>query len=160
MGQKKTVFRNFFYFRIGYAHYLAMVVGVVNILTTTYFLAAQQIPAILDIFPTFEIYVSVVIFVGSPIVILVGWIHFKRIGTFSAEAAIMAQAHPFNYKLFPGYHKEVYGPAYLEILQLNIKRLNGEKLTLEEISYIKHLEDQLQKLIDGGYVGKPPKGVL
>lgn len=160
MTQKKTAFRNFFYFRIGYATYLAMFIGIVNILTTSYFLAIQQIPGILNVFPTFESYIIFAIIVGIPTIVFVGWLHFKRVGTFSAEAAIYAQAHPYNYKLFPGYHEKVYGPAYLAILKLNIKKIKGEKLTEEEILHVKKLEDQLETLIQGGYVGNPPKGVL
>ena len=160
MKTRRKALGGFFYFRLGYATYLAMVIGIINILTTSYFLAIQNVPTILDVFPSFESYVVFVIIIGFPIVTFIGWLHFKRVGTFSAEAAVYAQAMPYNYKLDPGYQKEVYGPAYLAILRLNIKRATGEKLTEEEIKNIKHLEKELSKLIDGGYVGKPPKGVL
>lgn len=145
---------------MGYGTYFIMVVGTINILTSTYFLAIQKIPWTLTLFPTFEVYVIFTILAGLPIIIFVGWLHLKRVGTFAAEAHVQAEAHPYNYKLVPGYLRDVYGPAYLAILQLNIKKAKGEKLTEEEILHIKKIEDQLAKLIEGGYVGAPPKGAL
>ncbi|MGH9992099.1 MAG: hypothetical protein ACREBU_00370 [Nitrososphaera sp.] len=157
---KNSALRGFFYFRMGYVTYFVMVVGVINILTSTYFLAVQRIPWIRGVFPTFEIYVASTILVGLPIIIFAGWLHLKRTGTFSAEIRVQNEVHPYNYKLAPGFLKEVYGPAYLAILQLNIKKAKGEKLTEEEILQVKKLEDQLAKLIEGGYAGTPPKGAL
>ncbi len=137
-----------------------MFVGVINVLTTSYFLSIKKIPVILEIFPTFEIYVLSLIFIAIPIITFVGWIHFKRIGTYSVEAAIYQKAYPYNYKLQPGYNKEVFGPAYLAILRLNMKKINDEKLTEAEEKEIMNLESLLTKLIEGGYVGQPPKGAL
>ena len=81
---KRNAFKTFFYFRIGYATYLAFFIGITNLLTTSYFLSLKKIPEIINIFPTFEIYVITVIAVGIPLVIFVGWLHFKRAGTYSA----------------------------------------------------------------------------
>jgi len=160
LTQKKNAFKTFFYFRIGYATYLAFFIGIVNLLTTSYFLAIKKVPDIVNIFPTFEIYVTTIILIGIPLVTLVGWLHFKRVGTYSAESAIGQQAFPFNYRYQPGYNKEVFGPAYLEILKINRKKLTGEKLTEEDLKKIADLEKQLENLIAGGFVGKPPKGTL
>lgn len=160
MAKKKNIFTSFFYFRIGYATYFALFIGIINILTTSYFLAIKKIPHIVNIFPTFEIYVITIISIGIPLVTLVGWIHFKKIGTFSAESEISQQAHPYNFKYQPGYNKQVFGPAYLEILKLNRKKIIGEKLTDNELFRIKEIEKDLEKLINGGYVGNPPKGTM
>ena len=137
-----------------------MFVGIINVFTTSYFLAIKNVPVILEIFPRFEIYVIIIILIGIPLVTFVGWLHFKRIGTYSAEASAYQKAYPFNYKLQSGYNKEVFGPAYLIILKLNMKKVTGEKLSKDEEKEILHLESLLRKLIEGGYVGNPPKGVL
>ncbi len=160
MTRQKNAYKTFFYFRIGYATYLAFFIGIINLLTVSYFLAIKQIPEIINIFPTFGIYVITVIAIGIPLVTFVGWLHFKRIGTYSAESAILYQALPYNYMYQPGYNKEVFGPAYLEILKLNKKKLMGQKLSGEELDKIQDLEKKLQNLIDGGFVGTPPKGTL
>ena len=160
MKKKTQGFRLFYYFRIGYATYLAMFIGVANVLTTTYFLAGKKIPWVQQIFPNFEIYVAVCMAVGVPTVVIVGWLHFKKMGTYTQEVAISQQFSPYNYKFPPGYNREVFAPAYLTILQLNIKRMKGEKLSQEELENILSLEKKLRELMEGGFAGSPPKGVL
>jgi len=98
--------------------------------------------------------------IGVPLIVLFGWLHYKRIGTYAAEANIVTESTPYSYKLPPGYAKEVYGPAYLAILKLAVKKAQGETLSQEEIESIKKIEDQLSNLINGGYVGNPPKGLF
>lgn len=160
MKHRKRSFKGFYYFRTGYATYFAMVVGTINVLTTTYFLAAKKIPFILYLFPTFLSYVVFLIVIGTPIIVLSGWLHYKKIGTYAAEANIVTESSPYSYKLPPGYATEVYAPAYLAILKLAIKKTQGETLSQEEIDSIKKIEDQLVHLINGGYVGNPPKGLF
>jgi hypothetical protein len=160
MKTKTKGFRLFYYFRIGYGTYLAMFIGVANVLTTTYFLAGKKIPWVQQVFPNFESYIAFCIAIGVPIVVIVGWLHFKRMGTYTQEVAISYQYSPYNYKFQPGYNREVFAPAYLAILQLNIKRMKGEKLSHEELENILSLETKLKALMEGGFVGSPPKGVL
>lgn len=160
MKKKTQGFRLFYYFRIGYAQYLAMFIGVINVLTTTYYLAGKKIPWIQQVFPNFETYIAFCIGVGVPIVVIVGWLHYKKMGTYTQEVAISQQYSPYNYKFPPGFNKEIFGPAYLAMLQLNIKRLKGEKLTQQETENILYLEKKLEELMEGGFVGSPPKGVL
>ena len=160
MTRKKQGFRGFYYFRTGYVTYFTMIVGLINVLSSTYFLAIKKIPWLINLFPTFTHYVTFCIIVGIPLVIVVGWLHLKRIGTYAAEADISNEATPYNYKLVPGVLKDAFGPAYLAMLRINIKRAKGEKLTPDELSEIQNIEEKLQKLIDGGHVGNPPKGAL
>jgi len=158
--KSRNAFRGFFYFRTGYAIYFAMMIGVINILTTTYFLAIDKIPSLQIIFPSFEIYLMIVLGTGLPIIVLAGWIHLKRIGTYAAEQNVSAEVQPYNYKLLPGYNKEVIGPFYLQLVRLYIKSAKGQTLNGEEIQKIKSLENSIRNLIEGGYAGKPPKGAF
>jgi len=160
MKKPIRAFKGFFYFRTGYVTYFAMIVGMINIMTTTYFLAIDKIPSLLIIFPTFETYVLTLVLAGLPIIVIAGWIHLKRIGTFAAEANITTEESPYQYKLPPGLFKEAFGPAYLAIIQMNIKKVEGEKLTEEEINSILNIEKKLIHLIEGGYVGNPPRGAF
>ena len=160
MRKQRKSLRTFHYFKIGYVTYLALTIGAINLLTTTYFLAIDEMPFIKTLFSTFETYVITAIIVGVPIVTVIGWIHFKRIGAFSAAQSIMMQNQIFNYKFQPGYTLEVFGPAYLAILRIAVKRIKSEKLSDDEVKDIDKIQKQLQKLIDGGAVGKYAKGVI
>ena len=153
-------YKLFFYFRIGHATYFAMFIGMINILTSTYFLAIDKVPFLLVIFPTFEIYIATAILVGIPVVVLAGWIHFKQIGTHSAEQNVGTEMNPYNYKPFPGFHKEVVFPTYHEITKLLIKKINNKTLTEDEKNRLDNLEKDLVKLMKGGHVGNPPKGAF
>jgi len=160
MKKSRKGFKTFFYLRIGYVRYVALAVGIINILTVTYYLAIESVPSLKHVFPTFEIYIIFCLAIGIPIVVFTGWLHFKRIGTYSAESFVVWQSYIYNYKWLPGYHKEVFGPAYLAILRAQVKQAKQEKLTDNEISNMKKLEEKLEKLIKGGYVGNPPKGAF
>lgn len=153
-------FRLFSYFRTGYGTYFAMFVGMINIMTSTYFLAVDKIPFLLVLFPTFELYIATIILVGLPIVILVGWIHLKRVGLFSAEQNIITEVNPYNYKPPPGFAEKVIYPAYHELTKLLIKQINDEKLTEDEEKRLDTLEKNLLNLMKGGYAGDPPKGAF
>ena len=160
MKKRHKGFRLFFYFRTGYATYFAMFVGMINIMTSTYFLAIDKIPTLLTVFPTFEVYIVTIIIVGIPIVVLAGWIHMKRIGTFSAEQNISVEINPYNYRPLPGFSEKVIFPTYHEITKLLIKKINNEKFTEKEKQRLDELEKDLIKLIKGGHVGSPPKGAF
>jgi len=160
MGKQRQGLRVFFYFRLGYAVYLALGIGVINVLTSTYFLAIEKIPFIKSIFPTFELYIITAIIIGIPIIVFAGWFHYKKAGTYSAELAIAQQNHVYNYKWLPGYHQEVFSHAYLAIFRAAIKRVKSEKLSDEEIQNMNKIEKQLQDLLDGGIAGNPPKGAF
>ena len=69
---------------------------------------------------------------------------------------ISVEANPYYYKLPPGYNKEVYAPAYLELL-VQLRRLLDAQglLTDEDNSRIQALERKLELLIKGGLVGTP-----
>ena len=160
MKATRRGFRTLFYFRTGYAAYLVMLLGAVNVLTSTYFLAIDEIPFIKEVFPTFEAYVVTAVLVAIPTVTVVGYAHYKRIGAHSAAMAIHMQNNIFNYKLQPGFMREVFGPAYKMILRAVFKRSVSEKLTDEEIGEIDRLRERLRHLIDGGSVGSYARGVI
>lgn len=153
--KKKLLFRSWYYFRTGYATYLAFVLAAINMIVVVYYLAIQNLPDLKNVFPSFSLWALTVISVGIPLAIFLGWLHFKRSPTYRSEVDIQVEANPYYYKLPPGYWKEVFAPAYLEILRLNLKVLNKEPLTEEEQQQIKDLQKKLEDLIRGGYIGEP-----
>lgn len=160
MRKQRRGLRLLFYFKTGYGTYLILVLGAVNLLTSTYFLAADEIVFVKELFPTFEMYVVVMVLAAIPIVTITGYAHFKRIGAHSANMAISMQHAIYNYKLRPGFDIEVFGPTYKLMLELALKRMRTEKFTDEEIKEIDRLRGRLKHLIDGGTVGKYAKGVI
>lgn len=160
MRKQRKGFRTIYYFRMGYVTYLALLLGAVNVMTSTYFLAIDEIPFIKEIFPTFELYVITVVVVTVPAVTATGYIHFKRIGAHSAAESVVTQNYIFNYRMQPGFTIEAFGPAYKAILNAVLKRASSEKLTEEEIKEIDEVMKNLRHLIDGGAVGKYAKGVI
>ena len=87
-------FRGWFYFRQGWSVYFAFIFAAVNTLTVTYFLAIDNYPFLKDVFRSFTHYVAIVVLVGIPILVLVGYAHYKRTASFKAEADIHIEANP------------------------------------------------------------------
>ena len=126
-------------------------------LTVTYFLAVENYPVLDILFPSFLHYVSTAVVIGVPMLVLVGYIHYKRSAAFSAEADINVEAYPYWYKLPPGWNKEVVFPLYLQMINLMIKISKNEKLSTDETKEMSDIQKSLSTLIEGGYIGKPAR---
>ncbi|MGI0010703.1 MAG: hypothetical protein ACREAE_04805 [Nitrosopumilaceae archaeon] len=92
--------------------------------------------------------------IGIPLLIFIGYVHYKRVTAYSAEADIIVESHPYYYKLPPGYNVEVLFPLYLTITKILIKLSKNEKLTNEELDEIIDLQNKINILIKGGQIGK------
>jgi hypothetical protein len=69
---------------------------------------------------------------------------------------INVEANPYNYRITPGYWQEAFAPVYLELLKGTKKLLEKEgMLSDEEKKRIIDLEEKLEILLKGGYVGTP-----
>ncbi len=152
-------FRAWFYFRQGWATYFAFIMAAVNVLVTTYYLAIKDIPALKIIFPSFTYYVVILSVIGIPLLVLAGYIHYKRIHAFSSEADIVAESNPYYYKIPPGFSREAVFPLYLVMINVLVKLSKNEKLTDKDLEEIKKLQEKLETLIKGGIVGSPPKNL-
>jgi hypothetical protein len=153
--KSKLPFRSWYYFRTGFHTYLAFVLSAINMMVVVYYLAIKSIPALETAFPSFLIWALTVTAIGIPLSVFLGHLHVKRSGAFRSELDIQVEANPYYYKLPPGYWREAFAPAYLELLRLNIKLLNKEPLTAQEQEKIKELQKKLENLINGGYTGEP-----
>lgn len=153
--RKKLGFRAWYYFRQGWGTYFAFIFSAVNTLTVTYYLAIEKAPALKEIFPSFLIYSAVVTIVGIPLLIGIGYFHFKRSAAYSSEQDITAESNPYLFKLPPGYWLEVLFPLYLVITDMMVKLSKNEKLTDEELNQINELRKKINVLLKGGYIGHP-----
>lgn len=138
-------FRGWFYFRQGWSVYFAFIFAAVNTLTVTYFLAIENYPILKEVFPSFFHYIIIVVIIGIPCLVFIGYAHYKRTASFKAEADIQVEANPhFRRTLI---NTELMLAMFLEISQLTIKLSNNEKLTDNEIIRLKGLQDEFQEQI-------------
>lgn len=157
--KKNFFFRLWFYFRNGWGTYFAFIFAAINTLTVTYFLAIENYSFFNELFPTFIHYVVIISIIAVPILVSVGYVHFKRSLAYSAEADIITEVHPYNFKILPGWNTEVVFPLYLTLSEMMIKWSKDEKLDDEHIEKLKNLQDKIQKLLLGEMVGEPRKKI-
>jgi hypothetical protein len=154
LANPRLIYRAWYYFRLGYSTYLTFLLGYVSTLITVYYLAIKNMPTLLDLFPHFVPFAVLATVVGAPLAVAIGWVHMKRSLLFSSEQDISVEANPYNYKLIPGYFKEVVYPLYRELLVQQAKILESQRLLDdEERSRIEDLRRKLEILIQGGSVG-------
>jgi len=139
--QKKLLFRSWFYFRTGWSTYFAFILGAVNTLTVTYYLAIDKAPDLKALFPSFTYYAVVITLIAVPILTLIGYIHFKKSSSFKAEADIYFESNPHFRRLIQ--NSEFMIPVYAEILELLTKFSQNEKLSDDELQRISKIKKQL-----------------
>ena len=143
--EKNLTFRGWFYFRTGWATYFAFIVAAVNALTVTFFLAIEKYPTLSVIFPTFFHYVVIVVGIGVPLLIIVGYVHYKRSKSFRAEQDILIETSPHIRRILQ--NTEVLLPSYLKITELIIKLSDNKKLTDTELEEVSNLQKLLNEHI-------------
>ena len=144
--EKNLGFRGWFYFRTGWATYFAFVVAAINALTVTFFLAIENYPSLSVIFPTFFHYIVIVVGIGVPILVLVGYVHFKKSKSFRAEADVLIETNPHIRRILQ--NTEVLLPSYLKLTEIIVKLSENKKLTDEELKEVSKLQNQLNNHIN------------
>ena len=150
--KKALPFRSWFYFRMGWTTYFAFIFAAINTLTVTYFLAIDSYPVLKEIFPTFMIYVIIVASIGIPVLIAVGYLHYKRTPSFRAEATVMLESNPFTRRVL--VNSELTLKLNTKLLELILKISEGEKISREEILVVSKIQDELEKLANGRKIEK------
>ncbi len=143
---KNLGFRGWFYFRTGWSTYFAFIVAAINTLTVTFFLAIDKYPSLSVIFPTFFHYIVIVVGIGMPILVLVGYVHFKRSKSYRAEADIGVESNPHFRRILQ--NTEILLPAYLKLTEIIVKLSENKKLTDEELKEVSKFQNQLNNHID------------
>jgi hypothetical protein len=125
--KKNTGFRGWFYFRQGWSLYFAFIFAAVNTLTVTYYLAIERVPILVGIFPSFVHYVIIVGIFAIPILIFVGYVHFKRTAAYGAEANIVIEANPFQRRIL--VNSELLLDLNLKLIQILSKSIDNIQLS-------------------------------
>jgi hypothetical protein len=144
--EKNLGFRGWFYFRTGWATYFAFIVAAINALTVTFFLAIESYPSLSMIFPTFFHYIVIVVGIGVPILVLVGYVHFKRSKSFRAEADVLIETNPHIRRILQ--NTEILLPSYLKLTEIIVELAENKKLTNKELEEVSKLQKQLSNHID------------
>lgn len=140
---KKSIgFRVWFYFRQGWTIYFAFGFSAINTMVTTYYLAIKDIGFLKYIFPSFLSYVIVLTAIGVPVLVIAGYLHYKKSHAFKAEADINIEANPHLRRILT--NTEMIYPMYLKLSKMMIKLSRNEKLTEDEVEEMKKLHEQLE----------------
>ena len=116
MLKKNIGFRFWFYFRSGWSTYFAFLLAALNTLTVTYYLAIENYPVLQAIFPSFIQYVVILVSIGIPLLIIVGYAHWKRTPAYRSEADIWMESNPYQARMLVN--------SEMVLMQINLKLLN------------------------------------
>ena len=141
---RNLVFRSWFYFRTGWQTYFAFILAAINTLTVTYFLAIENYPSLQTVFPSFEIYILITISIGIPLLVFIGYVHFKRSRSFKSEADVLIESNPYQRR--NTVNSEIILRLNLQLMSTLLKVAKKEDLSEEEIEEITQLHDEILKL--------------
>lgn len=141
--RKELPFRAWFYFRQGWAVYFAFILAAINTLTVTYYLAIERVPLLQTIFPTFLHYILILVSIGIPILVIIGYAHYKKTPAFKAEADINIEANPHFRRIL--INTELLLHSYSQVTELLIKLSNNEKLDKEEMEKLSTLKKEINE---------------
>ena len=137
-----TGFRGWFYFRMGWSTYFAFILAAINTLTVTYFLAIDNYPVLNIIFPSFEFYILIITSIGVPLLIFIGYLHFKRTQAFRSEVDVLIESNPYQRR--NTVNAEINLRLNLKILAMMLKILKKESFSESEIQEIEKLSDEIK----------------
>tara|TARA_B100000953_G_scaffold82389_1_gene67314 strand:+ start:354 stop:863 length:510 start_codon:yes stop_codon:yes gene_type:complete len=144
--KQRKGFRGWFYFRTGWSTYFVFILAAINTLTVTYFLAVDNYPLLKVIFPTFEQYTLITVSIGIPLLILVGYFHFKRSLAFKSELDIQTESNPYLSR--NTVNADLTLKLNLKLISLLLKMSTGEKIDKNEIDEIGKLHHDILKFVD------------
>ena len=139
--EEKLPFRAWFYFRQGYGLYFAFLLAGINTLTLTYFLAIENYPLLNAVFPSFTHYVVILVGIGVPVLITVGYLHYKRSPAYRSEAGIMQETNPYARRNL--VNSEMNLQINLEVLKIIIELSRDGKIEKTQMDKILKLKNEL-----------------
>ena len=135
---KNPAFRAWFYFRQGWSTYFAFIFAAVNTLTVTYYLAIENYPFLKNIFPSFEQYILIVVLVGIPLLVLVGYAHYKKTPSYRAEADVWIESNPYQARVLVNTQFSL--ALNMKLTDVLLKLSAKQEITQKEIDEINELQ--------------------
>ena len=143
---KNPGFRAWFYFRQGWSTYFAFIFAAVNTLTVTYYLAIENYPSLTVIFPSFEQYILIVVLIGIPLLVLVGYAHYKKTPSYRAEADVWVESNPYQARVLVNTQFSL--ALNMKLTNILLKLSSKQEITQEEIDEIKVLQTKFLEHIE------------
>jgi hypothetical protein len=144
--KQRKGFRGWFYFRTGWSVYFVFILAAINTLTVTYFLAVDNYPLLKTVFPTFEQYAMIMVSIGIPLLIVVGYFHFKKTVAYKSEMDVMIESNPYITR--NTVNADLSLKLNLKLISLLLKMSTGENIDKNEIDEIKKLQDDILKFVN------------
>ena len=129
---------------MGWSTYFAFILAAINTLTVTYFLAVSNYPALKIIFPSFEIYVLILISIGVPLLIFIGYCHYKKTKAFRSEMDILVESNPFLRRTT--VNTDIILRFNVNLINLVLK-LSKDTISEDELNDMKKIQNEITDLI-------------
>ena len=89
-------------------------------------------------FPSFEIYILVVVSIGIPLLILIGYAHFKRTQAFRSEFEVYIESHPYHARDLA--NREMSLQLNLKVIELLLKISKNYNVDEKDLGKIRKLQ--------------------
>ena len=139
-------FRGWFYFRMGWATYFAFIFAAINTLTVTYFLAIDNYPSLKSVFPSFEQYVAIIVVIGVPLLITIGYAHYKKTQGFKSEIDIIIESNPYQRRIL--VNTETALSLQLKLVTIIQMMAKNQEIDQNQLDEIKKLTDEISAFMN------------
>ena len=139
-------FRAWFYFRNGWSLYFAFIFAAINTLTVTFYLAIEKYPDLNWAFPTFFHYIFTACVIGIPILVFVGYIHYKRTAARRAEVDISYETDAYKARTL--VNTEIALTLSMKLLDIITKLSKKQELSGEDYQELEKLHEKLVAFTD------------
>ena len=143
---RNSGFRAWFYFRNGWSLYFAFIFAAINTLTVTFYLAIEKYPDLNWAFPTFFHYIFIACVIGIPILVFVGYIHYKRTAARRAEVDISYETDA--YKARDLVNTTIILQLNLRLLDMITKMSRNQQISNDDYQELEVLQKKL-----GAFIG-------
>jgi hypothetical protein len=129
---------------MGWSTYFVFLLAAINTLTVTYFLAIDNYPSLKAVFPSFEQYVVLTICIGIPLLVVVGYAHYKKSMAYKSEMDVLVESNPFLRR--NTVNTDVNIRFNLKLVDLILK-LSKNTISEKEFNDIKKFHKEIFELI-------------
>ena len=146
MGKNNLMFRLWYYFRQGWSIYFAFILAAINTLTVTYFLAIDNYPSLKSIFPSFEQYVVILVVIGVPLLVTVGYAHYKKTEGFKSEIDVIIESNPYQRRIL--VNTETALSLQLKLIIIIQTMAKNQEIDQNQLDEIQKLSDEISAFMN------------